>query len=268
MNSKAGEAWGDTYRAGLITWVTPDLVDLDYIEHLSAGDVARSLWTLSGSREVPGKPLTVLEAGCGIGLYGMACALLGHRVTAVDYNDMAIDAARRIQTRIGKPVAGVKFETGNLLKLDFPDGSFDFTFNQAVLEYFCDDNEYQQALKEIVRVTKPGGAIALVLQNTASPLIHIKKKLGYQGFINQPAVRAASARDILKDLQRLNIVNLEYDGIDPWKGIFHGIPILTKPKASHDVTYLVHRFLKRVVPLPRKLRANMAMQFVVSGNRR
>lgn len=86
---------------------------------------------------------TVLEAGCGVGLYALSLARLGYWVTAFDYNEGAIRHAEAIRNRVGLSTDQVHFFVDNLLAMRAADDSFDLVFNQAVLEYFCDDAELE-----------------------------------------------------------------------------------------------------------------------------
>jgi SAM-dependent methyltransferase len=56
------------------------------------GQSERLAWVLSevGSE----RPLEILDAGCGEGLYAVRLAEMGHRVTAIDFSHAMIEAAR------------------------------------------------------------------------------------------------------------------------------------------------------------------------------
>jgi SAM-dependent methyltransferase len=100
----------------------------------------------------------VLEVGCGIGV-GVANLARDHGcvVVGVDRSEKMIDWARRrarehgVDDRIELHVAGA---TG----LPFNDGRFDVTYAESVLA-FVDDP--LTALREMVRVTRPGGYVGI-----------------------------------------------------------------------------------------------------------
>jgi SAM-dependent methyltransferase len=52
----------------------------------------------------------------------------------------------------------VEFVPGDALALPFPDGAFDFTWARFLFEYLADP---QQALGEMIRVTRPGGIVVV-----------------------------------------------------------------------------------------------------------
>jgi len=59
--------------------------------------------------------------------------------------------------------------------LDFPDASFDLTVSFEVLEHLADPENY---LREIRRVTRPGGAILMSVPNVVSFISRVRMVLG------------------------------------------------------------------------------------------
>lgn len=104
----------------------------------------------------------VLDAGCGGGsfvpLIAEAVGPTGH-VTAFDLapENVAAVEARLDGWNLPCPVAG---QVGSLLALPFPDAQFDAVWCAAVTQYLTDD-ELAMALRELVRVTRPGGLVAV-----------------------------------------------------------------------------------------------------------
>ena len=72
----------------------------------------------------------LLDIGCGEGRNSFAAAMLGFKVTAIDFEPLALERARRF-ARL-KHVQGVIFRQADALHLPFPDASFD-----VVLDYGC-----------------------------------------------------------------------------------------------------------------------------------
>lgn len=60
-------------------------------------DVGREAWELGSAVLDPlvGRPLRILDAGCGIGIASIAAARLGHNVTAADIDPLILSTARR-----------------------------------------------------------------------------------------------------------------------------------------------------------------------------
>ncbi|MCG3161348.1 MAG: Ubiquinone/menaquinone biosynthesis C-methyltransferase UbiE [Acidobacteria bacterium] len=101
--------------------------------------------------ELPRK--RVLDAGCGNGRYTAAWRLIGARqAVGVDISPLNIATAQRRVEQLN--INGVTFEQGNVLKLPFPDNSFDIVFSNGVLHHTVD---WRAGVAECVRTLKPGG---------------------------------------------------------------------------------------------------------------
>jgi len=99
----------------------------------------------------------VLENGCGVGMYVERLAGLGADVTGLEYDhERAIEAASRARDIVN--AAGES--------LPLPASTFDLILSHEVLEHVQDD---AQAVREMVRVTRPGGRIALFVPNRGYP---------------------------------------------------------------------------------------------------
>lgn len=98
----------------------------------------------------------ILEVGAGTGRYSVTLAKEGYRVTAVELVEHNLDVLRAKldgSERI-TPVLG------NALDLSFlADGSFDLTMLLGPMYHLYTEADKLQALREAVRVTKPGGRI-------------------------------------------------------------------------------------------------------------
>jgi SAM-dependent methyltransferase len=91
--------------------------------------------------------LDVLDAGCGTGAMLLQLAHLGS-VEGVDMSDEALDFCRQRGL--------VNVRKADVLRLPFPDSSFDIVTSLDVLEHLDDDVD---ALSEWRRVLKPGGRL-------------------------------------------------------------------------------------------------------------
>ena len=263
--SLAGEGWRSFYESGCLSWVDPSEVDRDYIGRLAAGAIVAKLLDLAGH---PGPSGTrVLEAGCGAGLYALALASVGYHVDAFDFNERAVEIARQLAAASAIPESLASFQPGNILSITSAADAYDLVFNQAVVEYFVADDEYETALSELIRVLKPGGSLVLVVQNTGHALWPLKRLLGWRGYEGQPPVRRLAAAGLARDLRRLGLTDVRTDGVEPWKGLFWGIPACARGRPLHQPSYLVHRTLAKAVPLPALVRSRLAVQFVVAGRK-
>lgn len=100
----------------------------------------------------------VLNVGCGIGVGSTYIAKeYGCHVVGVDISERMIEWSRR-RAREERIEPKVEFRTANVLDLPFEAGSFDVVFAESVL-IFVEDKV--RAIRECVRVTKPGGYVGL-----------------------------------------------------------------------------------------------------------
>ncbi|KAI0632271.1 methyltransferase type 11 [Trametes polyzona] len=102
--------------------------------------------------------MKLLDIGCGPGTItaDFAAILTEGHVTGLEVPDSDIlDKARANATARG--LTNISFVTGNALDLPFPDGTFDVIHSHQVLQHVGDPI---LALKEMRRVTKPGGIVA------------------------------------------------------------------------------------------------------------
>jgi len=119
----------------------------------------------------------VLEIGCGMGCMASNWAANGANITAIDLNPVAIEKTKRRFELFGLQgdVREVDAET-----LPFADATFDFVYSWGVIHH---TPGIQQAAREMYRVLKPGGKIALMLYNRNSVLY--KYFVAYQeGLVN------------------------------------------------------------------------------------
>lgn len=98
---------------------------------------------------------TVLDAGCGMGRHARQTALFAKTVIAVDFSIAIDQAARNVSDR-----PNVHCVQADLICLPVPDQACDFVYSLGVLHHLDDT---LGALRELVRVLKPGGRLRLYL---------------------------------------------------------------------------------------------------------
>ena len=108
------------------------------------------------NRVAPGGEL--LDVGCGEGRHSFAAARLGFKVTAVDYEPLALKCARRLAK--AKHIARVVFRKADVFCLPFSDSRFDI-----ILDYGClhhqRKTDWPRYRASILRVLKPRGHYVL-----------------------------------------------------------------------------------------------------------
>jgi len=110
----------------------------------------------------------ILDVGCGIGTFEQILAALD--IIGLDASEEMLQEARKRSNKT--------FVLGNAENLDFGDSSFDAVFYVATLEFVTD---YQRAIQEAYRVTKPNGKLLVMMLNPASKYFHehLKRKDSY-----------------------------------------------------------------------------------------
>lgn len=103
---------------------------------------------------------TVLEVGVGTGK-NMPFYPPGMHITAIDLTPGMLERAKKRADELG---IEVDLRIGDVQKLDFPDNAFDTTLATYV---FCSVPDPVLGLKELLRVTKPGGQ-ALFIEHVRS----------------------------------------------------------------------------------------------------
>ena len=97
----------------------------------------------------------ILDVGCGIGSFEQHLPTLN--IIGLDVSeDMLVEARKR---------SDKTFIQGDAMDLEFHDSTFDAVFTVTTLEFLKD---YQKAVREITRVTKPKGKLVAMMLNPHS----------------------------------------------------------------------------------------------------
>lgn len=108
------------------------------------------------------KGLRLLEVGCGTGNISLALAHRGALVVGLDASGPML---ARAQDKAGQEGLGITWIKGLASSLPFEDESFDGVLCILALDFMADR---EMALKEMVRVLRPGGFVAVAMLNRFS----------------------------------------------------------------------------------------------------
>jgi ubiquinone/menaquinone biosynthesis C-methylase UbiE len=117
----------------------------------------------------------VLDVGIGSGIATQMLAEAGANVTGVDLTDWAVETTRRRLDAFG---LGADVRRADAEQLPFEDASFHLVFSWGVIHHSSD---MDRALSELVRVTRPGGQIVLMVYHRHSLFFVVYR--GFQRFL-------------------------------------------------------------------------------------
>jgi ubiquinone/menaquinone biosynthesis C-methylase UbiE len=113
----------------------------------------------------PQKHDEVLDAGCGSGRNISILSPLVKQIVGIDYSEEMIKRAR--ERVASEDLHNVDLMQGDVTSMQFPSASFHKVICTSVLQYL-DDESCAVALRELVRVCKPGGRLVIHLKNGTS----------------------------------------------------------------------------------------------------
>lgn len=120
---------------------------------------------------------SVLDYGCGPGDWGLMLANEGAQVTFLDLSPIAIELVLRRAAASGV-IDRVRGVARNATDLScFADGEFDLIYASAALHHTL---KYPNALAELLRVLKPGGAIVLAETYGNNLLLNFARRLRWR----------------------------------------------------------------------------------------
>jgi ubiquinone/menaquinone biosynthesis C-methylase UbiE len=110
----------------------------------------------------PKKDECCFDLGCGTGAFTRRLSVFNLSLTGVDISSKCIELAR-------EKGAGEAYVAGDLMNLDFGDGTADIIVYSGVLHHITEREERLRALQEGLRILKPGGRLFAYDPNKASP---------------------------------------------------------------------------------------------------
>lgn len=110
-----------------------------------------------------GRPLRILDAGCGPGFFSILLSGAGHVVTGIDGSSGMLAHAGKNAAHFGVSPCLIQGDFGNL---PFPDGAFDLVVSRNVTHII---REHLRVYAEWLRVLKPGGVLLIFDANWHLP---------------------------------------------------------------------------------------------------
>src|SRR5215471_5234605 len=160
----------------------------------------------------PGEAL--LEVGCGSGVLARwrARRTSGrNRISGVDINSYLLREATALARQEGLEGA-IEFREGNAEALPFRDNSFDVVMSVTVIE----EVDADRMLAEIVRVTKPGGRVAVIAraQDIAFPMnlplsAGLKAKVEAPGVIGQVSPQGCADASLYRRVRQTQLTQVK-----------------------------------------------------------
>ena len=149
----------------------------------------------------------VLDLGCGAGRHAFEMYRRGADVIAFDQDADELAGVRELfvaMREAGEVPAGADADVkeGDALAMPFADGEFDRVVAAEILEHIPDD---LSALRELVRVTRPGGTVALTVPRWFPEVVNWKLSDDYH---NVPGghIRIYTDKELISKAENAGLV--------------------------------------------------------------
>lgn len=187
-----------------------------------------------------------LEIGCGRGGFSRYLLEQGADLVAADFSDSAVAISSQLLQQFPQcqPIVA------DIQNIPYPDNTFDVVISLETLEHVPDPD---QGLKELVRVTRPGGKVIITTPNYFG-LLGLQRKyreVSGKGFSEggQPINQPLQLSDRIHKLKKLNCQVTVVDGCGHYLYLPKRDPVrihcldyprfLTKWLAAHSLTVAI-----------------------------
>jgi ubiquinone/menaquinone biosynthesis C-methylase UbiE len=129
------------------------------------------------------KPHRLLDVGCGTGSLTLVLAerFPSAIIIGADVSEELLGLARSKNSAPDR----VQFETGDVRHLPYEANAFGLTLSNLVLNFIPDANA---AVREMVRVTQPGGTVAATIWDLRGGLPHVRLLLDTAAAVDEGAI--------------------------------------------------------------------------------
>ncbi len=186
---------------------------------------------------IPREAIEIIDVGGGTGRYGLQIAQDRpiSRVVISDILEEALNIGRKLTAELD--IRNVDFQRDDILFSSFPDNRFDAVVSDVVIQHLPD---YICAIKEIRRITKPGGKILIssvnfwnfhTLFKLTLRLLGKKYEYGYE--------KSFSKKELTQAMEKEGIKIIASDGFYVGYGIF-------RLKKYHRGFHFLGRVINRI----------------------
>lgn len=176
------------------------------------------------SRFIEKKDRLIIEAGCGTGR--LACLMArdfpDSSVTGLDISENSVRMSNELKRHL--ELHNASFEISDLFRMPYVDSSFNVVFNEGVIEHYSPDDPptYDDALREMIRITKRRGKVIVAVPNWFNLphtlyKFYLKKrnktfKYGYE--------KSFRMGELVSLFERAGLGDIEVGGFYPAHGVY------------------------------------------------
>jgi ubiquinone/menaquinone biosynthesis C-methylase UbiE len=160
---------------------------------------------------IPSNAANILETGCGTGriCFFLAKLFPNSHVLGTDISQDSMDLC--LKGKKEKDLLNTDFKKMDATKLDLADGDFDVALCEGLLQHMPSDIA---GLKEMVRVTKPGGLVFASVVNFNCLPHTIYKMIRGKNYEHYPE-RSYTHRGLIKLFKEAGLRDIELYGVYP-----------------------------------------------------
>jgi SAM-dependent methyltransferase len=248
------QAWADHFKSAAGTYRLPE--GLPFLRKFIRSPFIQLI--VQYAHPSPGSQ--ILEAGCASGKFSLCFAMLGHRVTALDFSPRMLENVVELQRNVEREVGPLVItpRQGDLENLDLESSQFDLVFNEGVVEHWLEDHHRRNVLAAMARVTKPGGNVAIIVPNGYHPRMPYWIK-NSPAFLSAPPMVLYHPALLQADLISIGLTDIFIDGIYAWRTIDQW--------PNGTLRRLAGGALQRLIPLPHPLRLKWGIHLIAIGRK-
>jgi len=193
----------------------------------------------------PGRDERCIDLGCGTGAFTRRLNIFHLSLTGVDISPKCVALAKQ-------KAVGETYETGDLMNLSFEDASTDIIVYSGVLHHITERAERLCALREGVRILKPGGRLFAYDPNKASPSMWLYRS-PQSPFYSQAGKTEnevlLSRQDLFEELECAGFAGIDVQGLSGTTFSF----VESKAARAMLPLYNFYEILMMLSPIQRRL---------------